>query len=202
MISPGLRERKKQKTRWAIQEHALRLFAQQGYDATTVEQIAAAAEISPSTFFRYFPTKEDLVIEDEYDPILLALITAQPAGTHPIEAMRVAIRTAMGDIPPDVREKIMFRTTLQASVPALRARMLDNYLQTVRLIADAFAARLGRSADDPQVLTLAGACVGALLPVIFTWVDTQGERDLAQQLDQALADLQAGFPDLIPTNER
>src|SRR5262252_2552636 len=70
MTSPGLRERKKQKTRWAIQEHALRLIAEQGYDATTVDQIAAAAEISPSTFFRYFPTKEDLIIEDEYDAVL------------------------------------------------------------------------------------------------------------------------------------
>src|SRR5580704_2257713 len=61
----GLRERKKARTRASIREHALRLFREQGYHATTVEKIAEAAEISPSTFFRYFPTKEDLVLQDE-----------------------------------------------------------------------------------------------------------------------------------------
>ena len=88
---PGLRERKKAKTRAAIQEHALRLFREQGYDATTVEQIAEAAEVSPSTFFRYFPTKEDVVAYDALDPLVMAAWRAQPADMRPIAAMRKAM---------------------------------------------------------------------------------------------------------------
>lgn len=68
-LLPGLRERKKAKTRAAIQHEALRLFREQGYDETKIEQIAAAVEVSESTIYRYFPTKEDLVLWDEFDPL-------------------------------------------------------------------------------------------------------------------------------------
>src|SRR6202165_753065 len=87
---PGLRERKKVKTRAAIQEHALRLFAERGYEATTVGDIADAAEVSPSTFFRYFPTKEDVVLYDALDPLLLAALEAQPLDLRPGRAFRAA----------------------------------------------------------------------------------------------------------------
>ena len=86
----GLRERKKARTRAAIRQHALRLFREQGYSATTVEQIAAAAEVSPATFFRYFPTKEDVVLQDDLDVVTLGALEAQPAGLGPIAAMRSA----------------------------------------------------------------------------------------------------------------
>src|SRR3954463_13039253 len=92
----GLRERKKLKTRRAIQEHALRLFQARGYDATTVEQIAAAAEVSPSTFFRYFPPKEDVVIPDESDPLIAESLRRQPAGLSPVEALRATLREIVG----------------------------------------------------------------------------------------------------------
>src|SRR5215472_13540966 len=97
----GLRERKKAKTRAAVQRHALRLFQEQGYDATTVEQIADAAEISPSTFFRYFPTKEDVVLYDPIDPILIAEFEAQPPELSPVQAMRRAIHGVFDRMPAE-----------------------------------------------------------------------------------------------------
>src|ERR1700744_6700684 len=88
---PGLRERKKARTRASLREHALRLFREQGYQATTVEQIAAAAEVSPSTFFRYFPTKEDVVLNDDMDTRVLEALARQPAELAPLAAVRAAV---------------------------------------------------------------------------------------------------------------
>jgi len=191
MTSPGLRERKKQKTRWAIQEHALRLFGQQGYDATTVEQIAAAAEISPSTFFRYFKTKEDVVLQDEYDPMIITLVEQQPAELPPIEALRRALRAAFAAMGPEEKEKIHSRARLQMSVPALRARTYEQITANLRMIAETMAKRIGRQPDELAVQVFAGACLGALLAALFAWAESS-DADLASIVDQALAQLQGG----------
>ena len=122
MNSPGLRERKKQKTRWAIQEHALRLFAEQGYEATTVDQIAAAAEISPSTFFRYFPTKEDLVVEDEYDAVFIEGMRALPPESRRWRRCGRSCTTAFDQMADADRAKVLARSKMALAVPALRAR--------------------------------------------------------------------------------
>jgi AcrR family transcriptional regulator len=194
MNSPGLRERKKQKTRWAIQEHALRLIAQQGYDATTVDQIAAAAEISPSTFFRYFPTKEDLVIQDQYDDLIAAALEAAPAELSPLAAIRAAARVAFAAMPPAEEAKLRERSELIYSVPALRARSFENVLGTLDRLREAVAARTGRSADDIEVRALAGAVLGAMLGIIELWfADPQG-ASLAELVDRVLAQLEAGLP--------
>jgi AcrR family transcriptional regulator len=94
----GLRERKKARTKAAIQQHAMRPFAERGYQATTVEQIAAAAEVSPSTFFRYFPTKEDIALYDALDPMVLEAFRAQPANLSPIQALRGAMWQVFAEI--------------------------------------------------------------------------------------------------------
>src|SRR5262249_4657684 len=91
--SGGLRERKKLKTRNAIQREAMRLFHEQGYEETTIEQIAEAVEISPSTFFNYFRTKEDVVFYDPYDPLFVAMLKARPSD----EPLGVAIRRTVSE---------------------------------------------------------------------------------------------------------
>src|SRR5207245_11555285 len=100
----GLRERKKLKTRKAIQENAFRLFAEQGYEATTVEQIAEAAEVSPSTFFRYFPSKEEVVLQDDFDPLIYEVLLAQPAELSPIEAVRQTVVSLVRTMPSDEQQ--------------------------------------------------------------------------------------------------
>jgi AcrR family transcriptional regulator len=194
MSSPGLRERKKQKTRWAIQEHALRLFAEQGYDVTTVEQIAAAAEISPSTFFRYFPSKEDVVVQDEYDPLMVAAFESAPADLAPVPALRYGIRTSFAQMGADELAKILERSRLIMSVPALRARAIENLTATIGVLAEPMARRAGLEPGDYAVRTFAGACLGALLVAIFTWIDSDGTKDLLALIDEALGNLESGFP--------
>ena len=104
--SLGLRERKKEKARAAIQLHTLRLFREQGYEATTVRQIAEAAELSESTFFRYFASKEDVLRWDELDPLILEVFKEQPAGTGPIRALRTAFHTILTGLSGAEREDL------------------------------------------------------------------------------------------------
>jgi AcrR family transcriptional regulator len=193
MSGLGLRELKKQRTRAAIQEHAVRLFTEQGYDATTVEQIAAAAEVSPATFFRYFKTKEDVVIEDDYDPMLVAVLEAAPADLPPLRALRVALREAFAQLPEAEMRQIFERTKLIMSVPALRARSLDNMVGTINVLAPPLARRLGRSERDVGVRTFVGAVIGAWLAVFLEWIASDGKLDLADLMDEALGALDEGL---------
>ncbi|GAA0907707.1 TetR family transcriptional regulator [Virgisporangium ochraceum] len=187
MNQPGLRERKKQKTRWAIQEHALRLFAEQGYDATTVEQIAEAAEVSPSTFFRYFGTKEDVVSDDRYDELIVAGIEAAPAGLGPLATMRHALQASLGDLKPGENEQILTRMRLVLSVPALRARTMTNLLDSTNAFAPPLAQRLGRDPDDFDVRAFVTGCMTAAAVGVFAWYDADGRADLGELIDRAVA---------------
>jgi len=134
VTKPGLRERKKQKTRSAIQREAMRLFQEQGYDATTVEQIAEAAEISQSTFFRYFPTKEDVVLLDDYDPIIARLVAARPAGEPVATAIREAMLEAMGAVFAEDEKLVRDRIEFMLSVPAIRGRMFEQSSATQEML--------------------------------------------------------------------
>ena len=189
----GLRERKKARTRAAIREHALRLFREQGYYATTVEQIAEAAEVSPSTFFRYFPTKEDVVLQDDFDVLGMETFQSQPAEMSPVAAFRAAAMQMIGTLTPAEVERFRETTALTMTVPEVRARALDEFARTIEQIAEAVALRTGRSPDDFMVRNLAGAVVGVIMSATMPWEEMPTE-DMFERIDTALANLEAGFP--------
>jgi AcrR family transcriptional regulator len=190
---PGLRERKKIKTRAAIQRHALQLFREHGYIATTIEQIAEAAEISASTFFRYFPTKEAVVIEDDFDPLLIQLFKQQPADLTPLQAMHKTMVTGMSMIPKEDHKALKERMELTSSVPELRAAVLSSLANTMQLMAGLIADRIGAEPDDFQVLTLAGSIIGVMMAVQSYFV-IHPDVDFEKLIDQAMIHLEAGFP--------
>ncbi len=189
---PGLRERKKIKTRAAIQREAYRLFREQGYDATTVEEICDAAEVSPSTFFRYFPSKAEVVLWDEYDPQIIQIFKEQPNTLTPIEALRNALRAVFGRLSAEQEAEQRQRMTLILAEPELRAAMLSELDRTARLLADLLAKRTGGDPGEFAVRVVAGAVVGAMTAVMFEAADNPG-ADVPDLLDQALAQLEAGL---------
>lgn len=142
----GLRERKKASTRLAIQQAAMRLFAKQGYAATTVEQIAEAAEVSPSTFFRYFRGKEDLLLTDEYDPMIAAAFRAQPPSVTPVQALRKAIKAVYGQMSEE-----------DLAAERDRGRLIQSTPAGGQVHAEADAGQRAGERPPPQVVRRAGA---------------------------------------------
>ncbi|MCM3923118.1 TetR family transcriptional regulator [Frankia sp. AiPs1] len=184
----GLRERKKAKTRAAIQQEALRLFREQGYEATTMEQIAEAAEVSQSTVFRYFPTKDELVVSDEQDAFFLEAWRAQPTDLPVLLALRRAIQETLAGLSPEEFRAQRDRDVLMVTVPGLWAASLGNVTQTTQMITSLVAEREGRAESDPGVRALSAAIFGVILSTMIRWAQDP-DHDVARDLDQMLAHL-------------
>lgn len=193
---PGLRERKKAKTRAAIRQHALRLFREQGYTATTVEQIADEAEVSPATFYRYFPTKEDVVLQDDFDVLAMDVFEAQQPGLSAIAAMRAALGQMLAALTPEERERFRETTELTMTIPEVRARALDELTRAIGVMAEAVARRAGLPPDDFAARNLAGAITGVILSASLPMMSpmTAEPLDMFASIDAALAHLEAGLP--------
>jgi AcrR family transcriptional regulator len=187
------RARKKAATKQSIQEHALRLFAEKGYDATTVEEIAAAAGVSHMTFFRYFPRKEEVVEYDEYDSLLEELVAARPADEPPLTALHRAIRAGLEQIIAADREALLIRTRLVLRNPVLRSRNIIAQDTTRDLFARALARRAGLAEPDLAATVQASAALGAMAPPVMAWAGSD-DADLIALIDEAFAALEAGVP--------
>ncbi|MEU6988560.1 TetR family transcriptional regulator [Streptomyces sp. NPDC046324] len=182
---PGLRERKKARTKAAIQREAVRLFREQGYSATTVEQVAEAAEVAPSTVFRYFATKQDLVFSHDYDLPFAVMFQAQSPDLTPMQAERQAIRSILNGISEQELALQRERFALILSEPELWGASLGSIHQTMQLMGEEVAKRAGRDVRDPAVRAYTGAVFGVLLQVSMDWANDPA-MDFASTLDEAL----------------
>jgi AcrR family transcriptional regulator len=194
---PNLRERRRAETQRMIQAHAMRLFAEAGYDATTVNDVARASGVSTMTVYRHFPTKEDLVLHDRYDPLIAARVAARPAdeplvrriGRTLVETTRVVVGPAdesAGTRPAPERDLLLARLRLMIDTPALRARHLDSQYATQKAIVDAL---LGDAPDpDAEFRTwvAASTCLAAMHVALMRWAQEDGRPDLPGLIAAAL----------------
>jgi AcrR family transcriptional regulator len=181
----GPRERRRVRTMREIQGEALRLFESQGYTETTIDQIAEASDISPRTFFRYFPTKEDVVLWDEYDAVIGELLAERPPNEPVGETLRVVTRSAIEGLYRHDPERLLARDRLLFSEPALRARFLEFAREGVQQIGAAFAATRGLAADDLVLQVTAAALIDAVGWAIDRWQASDGKADLLALVDEA-----------------
>jgi AcrR family transcriptional regulator len=191
----GLRERKKFKTQETIQRKALQIFKERGYENTTIDQIAEAAEISRGTFFHYFPTKADILLHDVFDNHLLQIYQAQPKGISPIRALRLSLQEVFRDVSEQDLELEKQREDLLREVPELQNALSQIILRSLPILAQAIAERLHRPKDDLVVRSLAGAVIGVSISIWSTIpIESENFMDLfMDHLDKGLEILETNF---------
>lgn len=185
----GLRARNKLRTRQAIRQAAYRLIEQRGYDNTTIEQIAAAAEVSPSTVFRYFSTKEHIIVTDDFAAPIIELLKVRPPDEPPLVALREALAASMRSVSEEFEADYRRRLALAREVPALRRHMYEAQGTLVEALSDALAKRGGRL-EDFELRVVVGAVVGALTQALVAWGDHGKDGELVETIDRALGMLE------------
>jgi AcrR family transcriptional regulator len=186
-----LRTRKRIRTKQMIQREALRLFADQGYEQTTVDDIAHAATMSARTFFRYFPTKEDVVLWDEYDELPVQdLLQGRGDGDLLAHVIR-RIREMLADLHDRDRELLLTRIRLSFTVPEVRARFLNQQMSLIGPYFAQFAALVGAPPDDLELPVTLAALYGATMVAVERWQRNDGRDDLLRLFDDAMGALAA-----------
>ena len=187
-------ERKRQLVRDELGEVALRMFAFKGFENTTIDEIVAAAGVSRRTFFRYFKSKEDVIIASVGDmgEYVQAELAGRPPGEPPSEAIRQALRTAMTEV-TDHPEKSKALIRLMDGSPALKGRYLERLDGLARELAPLLAARASRSAGDSRSLVLAMVAVHLNALALLQWAEQDGAEEPAALLDRAFAEAAAAL---------
>jgi AcrR family transcriptional regulator len=198
MTDPGLRERKKQRTRESIVDSALRLFDERGFDQTTIADIAEAADIAPRTFFGYFPSKEDVVFADF--PVIVDGLEARLVERSSDETAIDAIRDWIGTLIEEqgvVDERERCRKRLIGESEALAAHQRALMGRVDELLAEHIARDLGDRADDVRPRMIASAVIGALRALDVKDVHESGSPPTREEsvamVEEALRFLRGGM---------
>jgi AcrR family transcriptional regulator len=195
----GLRERKKLKTREALEHAALELFAEKGFDHTTIEEIVEACEMSPRTFFRYFPNKEAVLLGDSDDRCaeLVSVLLARPATEGPLEAIRESVLPNLSSVEQD-RERMLLMARVMAETPSLRIYKIEHQQGWEDAILEALRARDESSSASPrsvlELRLIASASIAALRAAVETWLEDGG--DLMALVRTAFDNIAAGLADV------
>ena len=191
---PGLRERKKRETRAALHAAAMELFASKGYRETRISEIAEAADVSESTFFRYFDNKEGVALEGTRQRLqaIVQAVIARPRGESPIEAcLAVSASPEAAQFTPSMREYSEFQILEQ--LPELASGMVGVVAGAVSELTNDFAERLGRAPNDVVVRLHAHSVISAAIAVIELWLEDPTGVDPELLTREALLHLQRGL---------
>ncbi len=173
-----------ERTRARLRQAALELFLAQGYDATTVDQIAAAAGVTQMTFFRHFPTKESALMSDPYDPVIGDYVAAQPEGLSALERTRRGLLAAWTQVADSAEAPTRAAIELIATHDRLRGGFWANMRATETVIVEALVTT---GTPRAEALVAAGACLGALTAVLLDWaVDDEPGAGLGERIVSAL----------------
>lgn len=171
-----------QRTRARLLAAALDLFARQGYEATTVAQIAAAAGVTEMTFYRHFGTKDQLLLDDPYDPLMAGAVAAQPPGLPPLIRAVRGIRAAWRAVPIQDTGPVRDRLAIVAATPSLAAAVRANTAASEAAIGVELAAG---GADPREAAIAAAAVMAALMTALLQW-GRDGDGTLSAAIERAL----------------
>jgi AcrR family transcriptional regulator len=159
--APGLRERKRQQTRERLTRMAMALFRERGFEATTLDDIAAAADISRRSFFHYFASKEDVVFawQEEISAALIDAVAARPAAESMLTAAENAILAMVRQLEPG---EAIAMAQLKRDNPALQARDQVKYEKLERALTDALVKRAGHKTEKLKARLVAMIATGAM----------------------------------------
>lgn len=170
-------------TRQRLQEEAIRLFSEHGFDRVTVEEVASAAGVSHMTFFRHFPTKESVVLDDPYDPYLGEAVARQDRALAPVERVRLAVLEAWSQVEEPSGEMTRARIELAASHSVLRARVWQNNQRTEDVVVGSL---IDSGVDELTARVAAGAVLGALTAALFDWARDGAAGSLGDRVRLAM----------------